>query len=120
VVLAGLNERRRELAVLRAVGAGPRQVLVLLAIEGALVTLVRRAAGRAGLRRAADRSGAARHRPCCRHHTGNGAARPLAWGPTRWQLMARALLAGGLRWPVLVPGWRAYRLSLADGLQARV
>jgi putative ABC transport system permease protein len=25
VVLAGLNERRRELAVLRAVGAGPRQ-----------------------------------------------------------------------------------------------
>ena len=39
VVLAGLNERRRELAVLRAVGAGPRQVLVLLAAEGALVTL---------------------------------------------------------------------------------
>jgi hypothetical protein len=39
VVLAGLNERRRELAVLRAVGAGPRQVLVLLATEGALVTL---------------------------------------------------------------------------------
>jgi putative ABC transport system permease protein len=39
VVLAGLNERRRELAVLRAVGAGPRHVLVLLAAEGALVTL---------------------------------------------------------------------------------
>src|SRR5438270_556495 len=40
VVLAGLNERRRELAVLRAVGAGPRHVLLLLAGEGALVTLL--------------------------------------------------------------------------------
>ncbi|MDP3223161.1 MAG: ABC transporter permease, partial [Rubrivivax sp.] len=39
VVLAGLNERRRELAVLRAVGAGPRHVLWLLAAEGAMVTL---------------------------------------------------------------------------------
>ena len=39
VVLAGLNERRRELAVLRAVGAAPRHVLLMLAAEGALVTL---------------------------------------------------------------------------------
>jgi putative ABC transport system permease protein len=37
VILAGLNERRRELAVLRAVGAGPRQVLLLLLVEGTLV-----------------------------------------------------------------------------------
>ena len=35
VVLAGLNERRRELAVLRAVGAAPRHVLLMLAAEGA-------------------------------------------------------------------------------------
>src|SRR5690606_32599086 len=39
VVLAGLNERRRELAVLRAVGAGPRHVLLLLALEGLLMTV---------------------------------------------------------------------------------
>ncbi|MFN8955939.1 MAG: ABC transporter permease, partial [Burkholderiales bacterium] len=38
VVLAGLNERRRELAVLRAVGAGPRHVLALLTLEGLWVT----------------------------------------------------------------------------------
>lgn len=38
VVLAGLNERRRELAVLRAVGAGPRHVLGLLTLEGVWVT----------------------------------------------------------------------------------
>jgi putative ABC transport system permease protein len=38
VVLAGLNERRRELAVLRATGGGPRHVLLLLAAEGTLLT----------------------------------------------------------------------------------
>ena len=37
--MAGLNERRRELAVLRAVGASPLDVLILLTIEGALVTV---------------------------------------------------------------------------------
>ena len=33
VVLAGLNERRRELAILRSVGARPRDVFLLLMIE---------------------------------------------------------------------------------------
>ncbi len=45
VVMAGLNERRRELAVLRAVGAAPRHVLFVLAAEGALVTLLGVAVG---------------------------------------------------------------------------
>ncbi|WP_308419641.1 ABC transporter permease [Chitinimonas koreensis] len=39
VIMAGLNERRRELSILRAIGAGPRQILLLLAAEGALVTV---------------------------------------------------------------------------------
>ena len=38
LVLAGLNERRRELAVLRSIGAGPPRVLALLALEGGLLT----------------------------------------------------------------------------------
>ena len=33
VVLAGLNERRRELAILRSVGARPREIFFLLMIE---------------------------------------------------------------------------------------
>ena len=39
-------------------------------------------------------------------------------GPAEWQLMA-AVLAGGLlaSW---CRGWRAYRLSLADGLSPRI
>ncbi len=39
VLLAGLNERRREMAVLRSVGARPMHVFVLLCIESALLTL---------------------------------------------------------------------------------
>ena len=39
VILAGLNERRRELAILRSVGARPRDIFVLLMIEGAGITL---------------------------------------------------------------------------------
>jgi putative ABC transport system permease protein len=38
-VLATLNERRREMALLRAVGAGPRHVFGLLLLEAALLTL---------------------------------------------------------------------------------
>ena len=37
-VWAGLNERRRELAILRSVGASPVDVIVLLALEGLLLT----------------------------------------------------------------------------------
>jgi putative ABC transport system permease protein len=36
---------------------------------------------------------------------------------TQWALWAAVLLAGMLA--SLVPGWRAYRLSLADGLSPR-
>ena len=40
VSLAGLNERRREMAVLRSVGAGYRHVVELLIAESALLTLL--------------------------------------------------------------------------------
>lgn len=38
VLLAGLNERRREMAVLRSVGARPEHVFLLLCIESTLLT----------------------------------------------------------------------------------
>ena len=38
-MLAGLGERRRELAILRSVGAGPRVVFMLLAIEGLTIVV---------------------------------------------------------------------------------
>jgi len=39
VLLAGLNERRREMAVLRSSGARPRHVFLLLCIESTVLTL---------------------------------------------------------------------------------
>ena len=111
VVLAGLNERRRELAVLRAVGAAPRHVLLLLASEGMLVTLI--GAGLGVLATAALIVGAG---PWIQ--TQFGIALKLS-APTlaQWILLGGVLLAGLLA--SLVPGWRAYRLSLADGLSPR-
>jgi putative ABC transport system permease protein len=111
VVLAGLNERRRELAVLRAVGAGPRHVLLLLAAEGAMVTLAGVLLGAALA--AAGVLGAG---PLLQAEFGITLSRgaPTA---AQWALAGAVVVAGMLA--SLVPGWRAYRLSLADGLSPR-
>jgi len=112
VILAGLNERRRELAVLRAVGAGARHVLLLLALEGALLTLAGVALGVAALAALVlalapwlqSAFGIALH-----------LAQPT---PVQWWLLCALLGTGWLA--SLLPGWRAYRLSLADGLSPRL
>ena len=111
VVLAGLNERRRELAVLRAVGAAPRHVLLLLAAEGALVTLVG-----AGVGALAAALGVALAGPWVQSAFGI-TLRLGAPTAAQWALLGAVLAAGMLA--SLVPGWRAYRLSLADGLSPR-
>jgi putative ABC transport system permease protein len=111
VVLAGLNERRRELAVLRAVGAGPRQVLLLLATEGALVTLAGALLGALVAGAAVWLAG-----PVLQQRFGITLLPGLPT-PAQWALFGAVLLAGMLA--SLVPGWRAYRLSLADGLSPR-
>lgn len=112
VVLAGLNERRRELAVLRAVGAGPRHVLGLLTLEGVWVT----GAG-VVLGVLLAQLGMALAAPWLQQELGIRLqmSAPL---PTQWALLASVLLAGLLA--SLGPAWRAYRLSLADGLSPRV
>jgi putative ABC transport system permease protein len=111
-VLAGLNERRRELAVLRAVGASALHVLALLALEGLLVTLAGIALGVAALAGCTLALG-----PWLQSAFGLS----LQLGqPTAVQgLLLAGLLAAG--WCAsLLPGWRAYRLSLADGLSPRI
>jgi len=111
VVLAGLNERRRELAVLRAVGAAPRHVLLMLAAEGAMVTLLGVALGVAAVAAAVMALA-----PWLQ--SSYGITLTLS-APTaaQWGLLAAVLAAGFVA--SLVPGWRAYRLSLADGLSPR-
>lgn len=112
VVMASLNERRRELAVLRAVGAGLRQVLALLALEGAMVTVLGVALGvlMAVL-------GIALLAPWLQSQFGLtlSLSEPTL---NEWLLMASLLAAGWLA--SLLPGIRAYRLSLADGLSPRI
>lgn len=111
VVLAGLNERRRELAVLRAVGAGPWHVLALLALEGALVTALGVLLGAV-----LAAVGVLLLGPWLQAQ--HGIALSLS-APTsqEWLLAGAVLLAGWLA--SLLPGIRAYRLSLADGLSPR-
>lgn len=112
VVVASLGERRRELAILRALGAGPWEVFALLALESLLLTLAGCALGLAlvyGLTLAAGdwvqgSFGLALH-------PGPPSAR-------EWQLLAGVVAAGLLA--SLVPGWRAYRHSLADGMTVRI
>lgn len=112
VVLAGLGERRRELAILRANGARPRDLFALLALEGGAVTLAGALVGVLLL-----------------------TALTFALGPwleAQYGLLLKMAVPGIeelrlLGWVVLVgtlasllPGYRAYRLSLADGLTPRV
>lgn len=110
-MLAGLNERRRELAILRALGAGPGEVFLMLTVEGLLVTVLGVLLG-AGLLFA-----------------GILALAPLAQVQFGVHLGMRMLSANEIALLLsivgtglvasLIPGWRAWRMSLADGLTPR-
>ncbi len=112
VIMAGLNERRRELAILRAVGAGPRQLMFLLAAEGALVTLCGVVLGCAVYAVLVLLLGGWTA-------TQFGVALRLQAPSQNEVLLVASVLVGG--WLAsLLPGIRAYRLSLIDGLSPRV
>jgi putative ABC transport system permease protein len=112
VILAGLQQRRRELAVLRAVGAGPRHVLALLILEGVWVTSLGVLLG-VGLAQGVQAALGPWLQSTWGLHLGTGW--PL---PSQGWVLGVVLLAGLLA--SLLPAWRAYRLSLADGLSPRV
>lgn len=112
VMMAGLHARRRELAILRALGAGPLYVLGLLTLEGVLLTCVGVAVGWSV------------------HMAGVYGCRD--WVQSQWGLslsIGDVLASQGL-WTlvVLVCGWLAsllpaawaYRTSLHDGLMPRI
>jgi putative ABC transport system permease protein len=111
VVITGLEQRRRELAVLRAVGAGPKRVFALLLIEGVLVTAAGAALGALACTAAIAGLG-----PWVQAEHGV-ALRLAAPDAAQWIWLCAILGAGTLA--SLLPGWRAYRLSLADGLTPR-
>lgn len=111
VVMTALEQRRRELAVLRSVGAGPRRVFTLLLLEGLFISALGVAAGAIAWWTLLWTSG-----PWVQAEYGIILS-VGAPSPTEAALAAAVLAAGVLA--SLWPGWRAYRLSLADGLTPR-
>ncbi|PRD66119.1 ABC transporter permease [Malikia granosa] len=112
IVWAGLGERRRELAILRSVGAGRRHIVALLALEGLLLSLAGALLGYGLLGLAAQAAAGWTQSEL-------GLTLP-AWGtPAReLKLLAGVLLAGLCA--SLLPAWRAARLTLSDGLMPRL
>jgi len=112
VVLAGLNERRRELAILRSVGAKPLDVFTLLTGECIFVTLAGIALGVALL--SAMTLFLA---PLAQSHYG---ITLQATTISSDELILLAIVLGVALLASLVPGYHAYQLSLVDGLTPRI
>ncbi|WP_217477738.1 ABC transporter permease [Stutzerimonas stutzeri] len=111
-ILTSLNERRREMAILRSVGARPWHIASLLILEAFSLALAGVLFGLLLLYVAI----AAAQGPLQSQY---GLDLPLALPSTyEWSLLAGILLAGLLMGGV--PAWRAYRQSLADGLSIRL
>lgn len=111
-ILTSLNERRREMAILRSVGARPWHIASLLIVEafalalaGVLLGLLLLYLGIAGAQGYVQAN--------------YGLYLPLNL-PSRyeWTLLGAILNAALLMG--CVPAWRAYRQSLADGLSIRL
>jgi putative ABC transport system permease protein len=111
-VLAGLGERRRELAVLRSVGARPLDILALVALESLALTCAGVASGLALLYVLMAALG-----PLARDLWGLALTLSPPSGPEL--LLAGAVLAAGFL-AGLIPAFRAYHLSLSDGLTPRI
>ena len=111
-ILASLGERRRELAILRSVGARPLDVFLLLCVEGLGVMLAGVLAGLVLLSALVWGLG-----PLLADHFGI-LLQPSWPGPGELQLLLWTVLAGLVA--SLLPGLRAYRLSLSDGLTPKI
>lgn len=110
-ILTTLNERRREMAILRSVGAGPATVLGLLVTEAAILVL-------AGVATGATLLYAALYllAPVVDRMYGLYLAID-APSVGEWQMLGAIVAAGVVAG--LLPAWRAYRLSVADGMMVR-
>lgn len=105
-----LNERRREMAILRSLGAGPRRILALLVAEAFMLTSVGVVAGIA-LSSLAFRLLA----PWLENEYGL-ALQNLTWGMPEISRVLAVLLAGLV--VGLIPAWRARSQALKDGLSS--
>ncbi|WP_078118328.1 ABC transporter permease [Thiosocius teredinicola] len=111
-LLTSLNERRREMAILRSVGARPVHIFALIMGEAAVLTLLGIGLGLALLYLLLLVG-----RPFIEVHLGLfiEIGSPTAY---EFTLLGAVLLAGFLVGSI--PSYRAYRMSLSDGLSLRV
>ncbi|UTH43463.1 ABC transporter permease [Loktanella salsilacus] len=112
MIFSSLNERRREMAIWRAMGASPATILGLMVLEAALMAAIGAALGFALL------------------YAGLWIAQPMVdvafglWLPIdapsgrEFAVLAAVVVAAAVA--SLVPALRAYRLSLADGMMVRI
>ena len=112
VILASLNERRRELAILRSVGASPRDLFILLTLEGLGITVVGALSGVALLTLLTISLS-----PWLQSHY--GLVITLRWLNMNEIALVIGIINIGLL-ASIIPGYRAYRMSLADGLTPRL
>ena len=112
MILTTLNERRREMAILRSVGARPRTVFGLLVAEAGLLTLAGVALGTALLYLLL-----AALRPVIDARF--GLHLPIETPSASEAIMLVAIVCAGCLAGSL-PAWRAYRRSLADGMTVRL
>jgi putative ABC transport system permease protein len=112
VVVASLGERRRELAVLRSVGAGVRHIAALLIAESLAATLAGAALGATLLAVVVGLAGSA-----IEQRFGLALA---PWVTTADECLLLAAVAATGLVAGIFPAWRACRLTLADGLTPRL
>ena len=111
-IFSSLNERRREMAIFRAMGARPRVVLGLLVLEAALMAAIGAVLGLALL------------------YVGLFIGQPLidsAFGlwlpieaPTMREVWVLLSVVAASAIVSMVPALRAYRMSVADGMMVKI
>jgi putative ABC transport system permease protein len=112
MIFSSLNERRREMAIFRAMGARPRIILGMLILEAAVIASIGAIFGLALM------------------YLGLYVAQPIIdakfglWLPSKaptlneFLVLAAVIIASIIA--SLLPALRAYRLSLADGMLVRI
>ncbi|TFH92158.1 ABC transporter permease [Vibrio ouci] len=111
-LLTSLQERRREMAILRAMGARPRHVFSLLILEASVLTFIGLIVGTMGLY--ALLAVAA---PLIQQQYGID-LQMIALSQYEWLLLAAVQIAGTIIG--FIPAFRAYKQSLSDGMTIRV
>jgi putative ABC transport system permease protein len=107
-----LQERRREMAILRSLGAGPWRIASLLVLESGVLSALGALVGLALLYGLLWIGGGVAER----HF---GIVIPITPpGTLEWIYLAGVVIAGML--VGLIPAWRAYRNALQDGLTIKV